>query len=78
MARNDADSDDDACAAAMGRDGLTRQRSLVNPALRTLVPEPLTFDEARAMRGAGWDGDLAEMRRPSSPCHGLEVPSPSC
>lgn len=77
MARNDADFDDEACAVVMERYGLTTQRDAVNLALRTLAAEPPTLDEARAMRGTGWDGDLAKMRSPSSLDYGLEGMSPS-
>lgn len=62
MARTNIDIDDAACAVVMERYGLTTKRDAVNMALRTLAAEPLSLDEARAMRGAGWDGDLTEMR----------------
>ena len=62
MARTNIDIDDGACAVVMERYGLTTKRDAVNMALRTLAAEPLTLDEARAMRGTGWDGDLVEMR----------------
>ena len=42
--------------------GLRTKRDAVNLALRTLAVEPMTLEEARAMRGSGWDGDLDEMR----------------
>jgi len=38
------------------------RRDAVNFALRTLAGEPLGIDEARRLRGSGWDGDLDEMR----------------
>ena len=31
-------------------------------ALRRLAIEPLRLQEARLLRGSGWDGDLAAMR----------------
>jgi len=34
----------------------------VNLALRLLAAEPLSLDEARALRGSGWEGDLDELR----------------
>jgi len=34
----------------------------VNLALRRLAAEPLSLDDAKALRGSGWDGDLDEMR----------------
>lgn len=62
MARTNIDLDDGACAVVMERYGLSTKRDAVNMALRTLAAEPLSLDEARAMRGAGWDGDLTELR----------------
>ena len=62
MARTNVDVDEKACAEVMRRFGLTTKRAAVNFALRTLAAEPLSVDEARRMRGTGWEGDLAEMR----------------
>lgn len=31
-------------------------------ALRRLAAEPLEVDDARRLRGSGWDGDLEEVR----------------
>jgi Arc/MetJ family transcription regulator len=62
MARTNIDIDDDACAIVMDRYHLATKRDAVNLALRTLAAEPLSLDEARRLRGAGWDGDLDEMR----------------
>lgn len=63
MTRTNIDIDDKACAAVMRRYRLTTKREAVNLALRALAVEPLGLTEARAMRGSGWEGDLAEMRR---------------
>lgn len=46
----------------MRRFGLATKREAVNFALRRLAAEPMDLDEARQMRGSGWDGSLAEMR----------------
>jgi Arc/MetJ family transcription regulator len=62
MARTNIDLDDDACRAVMERYQLPTKRDAVNFALRTLAAEPLSVDEARGLRGSGWDGDLDEMR----------------
>ena len=62
MSRTNIDIDDDACTAVMARYQLTTKRDAVNLALRTLAAEPLSLDEARAMRGAGWDADLDDLR----------------
>jgi Arc/MetJ family transcription regulator len=38
------------------------QAGSVSFALRSLASEPFSLEEARRMRGSGWDGDLDEMR----------------
>lgn len=62
MARTNIDIDDEACAEVMRRFCLATKREAVNFALRTLAAEPLGVDEARRLRGSGWDGDLEELR----------------
>ena len=62
MSRTNIDIDDEACTAIMRRHGLTSERRAVNLALRTLAAEPLSLDEARRLRGSGWEGELDEMR----------------
>ena len=62
MGRTNIDIDEDACRDVMERYNLATKREAVNLALRRLACEPLDLDDARAMRGSGWDGDLAEMR----------------
>ena len=62
MARTNIDIDDKACAEVMRRYRLATKREAVNFALRTVAAEPLGLDEARRLRGSGWDGDLDEMR----------------
>ncbi len=62
MARTNIDIDEDACRDVMERYHLSTKREAVNLALRRLAGEPLALADARAMRGAGWDGDLDEMR----------------
>ncbi len=66
MARTNIDIDEEACAAVMDRYGLRTKRDAVNLALRALAAEPLPLDEARAMRGTGWEGDLDELRSGSA------------
>ena len=56
------DIDDELCQRVMERYHLSTKREAVNMALRHLAGEPLDLDDARAMRGTGWDGDLDEMR----------------
>jgi Arc/MetJ family transcription regulator len=62
MSRTNIDIDDEACRTVMERYRLTTKRDAVNFALRTLASEPLGLDEARRMRGSGWESDLDEMR----------------
>jgi Arc/MetJ family transcription regulator len=62
MARTNIDIDEDAVSAVMQRYHFSTKREAVNYALRTLADEPLSLDDALAMRGTGWDGDLDEMR----------------
>lgn len=62
MSRTNVDIDDEACDVVMRRYHLATKREAVNFALRTLAGEPLGLDQARRLRGSGWDGDLEEMR----------------
>ena len=62
MSRTNIDLDDEACRAVMERYQLPTKRDAVNFALRTVAAEALSVDEARRLRGSGWDGDLDEMR----------------
>ena len=62
MARTTIDIDDAACAEVMQRYRLATKQEAVNFALRTVAGEAASVDEARAMRGIGWNGDLAGMR----------------
>lgn len=61
MTRTNIDVDDEACGAVMRRYGLRTKRDAVNFALRELAAV-LTVDEARQLKGSGWDGDLDELR----------------
>lgn len=62
MARTNLNIDDNACAEVMRRYGLRTKREAVNLALRTLASEPLGLEEARRLRGSGWQGDLDVLR----------------
>ena len=62
MGRTNIDIDDELCQQVMDRFHLTTKREAVNMALRHLAGEPLGLNEARALRGTGWDADLDEMR----------------
>ena len=62
MSHTEVDIDDAACAEVMRRYGLSTKREAINYALRTLAAEPLSVDNARQLRGSGWEGDLDELR----------------
>ena len=62
MARTNIDIDDAACRVVMDRYGLNTKREAVNFALRLVAAEPLGLEEARNMRGSGWDADVEEIR----------------
>ena len=46
----------------MQRYHLATKRDAVNFALKTVAGEALSLDQARRLRGSGWDGDLDEIR----------------
>lgn len=62
MARTNIDIDEKACTAVMHRYQFSTKREAVNFALQSLASEPFSLDQARKLRGSGWDGDLDEMR----------------
>jgi Arc/MetJ family transcription regulator len=55
--------DDDLIAGVMRIYRLPTKREAVDYALRKLLAEPLSRDDALAMQGSGWQGDLDAMRR---------------
>ena len=62
MSRTNVNIDDEACAEVMRRYQLATKREAINFALRTLAAEPLSLEEAKRLRGSGWEGDLDELR----------------
>ena len=62
MARTNIDIDDDACEVVMRRYHLRTKRDAVNMALRLVAGEAISADDARSLRGSGWEGDLDDMR----------------
>ena len=62
MARTNIDIDNSACEAVMRRYHLASKREAVNFALRALASEALDLEQARSLRGSGWDGDLDALR----------------
>lgn len=68
MSRTNVEIDDKVIARVMRRYGLRTKRAAVDLALRRLDIEPMTREEALAMRGRrAWVGDLDEMRGPPRP-----------
>ena len=67
MTRTNIDIDDRLIATAMDRYGLKSKRETVDLALRRLVGDPMTKEEALEMEGAGWEGELDAMRAFVSP-----------
>ncbi len=63
MGRTNIDIDDILIARVMDRYQLRTKREAVDFALRSVASEPLSVEEALAMRGSGWDGDLEQMRQ---------------
>lgn len=66
MARTNIDIDEDAVRTVMRRFGLPTKREAVNFALREVAAE-MSVDEARALRGSGWDADLDALREARVP-----------
>ncbi len=62
MVRTNIEIDDELVSKVMRRYGLTSKRAAVDLALRRLAGEPLSREEALALEGSGWEGDLAAMR----------------
>lgn len=63
VGRTNIEIDDDLVNEAMQRYGLPSKRAAVDLALRQLVGDAMSREEALEMRGVGWEGDLEEMRR---------------
>lgn len=61
MARTNIDIDEAVISQVMRQYGFATKRQAVDHALRQLV-NTMTMDEALAMQGTGWEGDLDEMR----------------
>ncbi len=61
VGRTNIDIDERACTVVMRRYGLDTKREAVNFALRELAAE-ISAEEARQLRGSGWEGDLEQMR----------------
>jgi Arc/MetJ family transcription regulator len=64
MTRTNIEIDDVLIDRAMRLYRLRSKREAVDLALRRLVGEPMSREEALATEGTGWAGDLAEVRSP--------------
>ena len=63
VSRTNIDLDDRLVAEVIRRYRLASKREAVDLALRRLAGAPLSREQALALEGSGWEGDLAEMRR---------------
>lgn len=62
MGRTNVEIDEELVQRVMRRHGLSTKRAAIDMALRRLDVEPMSREEALAMQGRGWGGDLDEMR----------------
>jgi Arc/MetJ family transcription regulator len=67
MARTNIDIDEEVIARVQATYGLRTKREAVDFALRRLLVEPFSRDEALAAEGTGWSGDLDELRTGTAP-----------
>jgi Arc/MetJ family transcription regulator len=67
MSRTNIEIDDELIERVMRRYRLPSKRAAVELALRRLAGEPMSRDEALAMEGTGWGGDLDALRAPDTP-----------
>ena len=65
--RTNIELDDDIVAAAMRLYGTRSKKDTVDLALRRLVGAQLGVEEALALEGSGWEGDLDQMRDDAPP-----------
>ena len=67
MSRTNIDIDDELIERVMRRYRLPSKRAAVELALRRLAGEPMSREEALAMEGSGWSGDLGQLRAAGMP-----------
>lgn len=60
--RTNIELDDQMIKRAMQLYGTRSKRETVDLALRRLIGEPLDTEEALALEGSGWEGDLEALR----------------
>ena len=69
--RTNIDIDEGLVRRAMELHRLKSKREAVDLALRRLVGDPMSLEEALSMEGSGWGGDLDEMRSGEDPIEEL-------
>lgn len=62
IGRTNVEIDEDLAQRVMKRYGIKTKRAVIDFALRRLDVVPMTREEALAMQGRGWEGDLDEIR----------------
>lgn len=62
MARTNVDLDDKLVARAMRLYGLDSKKAVIDLALKRLVGGAMRKEEALAMEGSGWEGELEDLR----------------
>jgi Arc/MetJ family transcription regulator len=62
VGRTNIEIDDALIGEAMARYGFTTKRAVVDFALRRLLGDAMSADEALDMEGSGWDADLPDLR----------------
>jgi len=62
IGRTNVEIDEALARRVMRRYGLATKRAAIDFALRRLDLEPMGEEEALAMQGTGWDGDLDALR----------------
>jgi len=62
MSRTNIDIDDDLIHLVMDRYSISTKKEAVDFALRRVVGGVMTKEQALAMEGSGWDGDLDDIR----------------
>ncbi|MBN2114918.1 MAG: type II toxin-antitoxin system VapB family antitoxin [Acidimicrobiia bacterium] len=62
MARTNIDLDEPLVEEVMRRYHLPSKREAVHFALQRLIGDTMTLEEALAMEGTGWEGDLDAIR----------------
>ncbi|MGF1661631.1 MAG: type II toxin-antitoxin system VapB family antitoxin [Kineosporiaceae bacterium] len=79
MSRTNIEIDEGLVRSVMAMYHLPTKRAAVDFALRQVAVRPMTKAEMLAMEGAGWDGDLDELRdgtEPSEPSQPVGVVAP--